>query len=117
MRLIRVLNGYGMGMLFYNPSEVLTLTHVRSFSLSFCFHLAFDSLPVTRFERLMPRSWVGFGRSIVRGRSVSSHPCVQISVASCLYPPPYPSSFPATRCVAPEVSVSMYCRGMQSHLH
>ena len=54
---------------------------------------------MVRLDRLTPRSWIGFGPSIVRGRRryVSGRPRVLIAVApyplssSLPYPPPVPS--------------------------
>ena len=49
--------------------EVLTLIHVPAF---LSFHMwRFIHFLWLRFNRLRPRSWIGFGRSILRGRSVS----------------------------------------------
>ena len=73
---------------------MLSLIHVRAFP---SFYLWRHSLPVIRLDRPLPRSWVGFGRCIVRGRSVSSHCCVLIAVVSCLCPPP-PSLPPRMMC-------------------
>ena len=51
---------------------------------------------MVRLDKMMPRLWIGFGQSIVRGRCVSGHWYVLIAVAFCLCPhlpyPPVPSS-------------------------
>ena len=96
--------------------EVLALIHVRAFFSSFHF-VAFHSFRVVRFDRLTTRSWIGFGRSIVRGRRVSSLPCVLIAVAYCLYPSsPLSSPLPSSRarCVAPRYQCPCICRAMYS---
>ena len=51
--------------------EVLALINVRPLFPSFSSVGVFHSFSVVRLDRLMPRSWIGFGRSIVRGRSVA----------------------------------------------
>lgn len=82
--------------------KVLTLIDVR-LSISLFLSGAFHSFPVVRFDRLMSHSWIGFGRSIVRGRSISSQLCMLIAWLSfcdrpslILSPP-----FHLARCVSP----------------
>jgi len=70
---------------------------------------------MVQFDGLMPRSWIGFGRSIVRGSSVSSQR-ILITVLSCPCPPlPYPSpSIPSSRPHSPvlhrDISVDVLSR-------
>jgi hypothetical protein len=44
--------------------------------LTFFFNCEFDPCPMARLDRLRPHS-IGFGRSIVHGRGVSSHQVLQ----------------------------------------
>jgi hypothetical protein len=90
--------------------EVLTLIRVCPFSL-FSSVGIINSFPMVRLDRLMPRSWIGFGPSIVRGRSVSSQSRVIIAVASCLCPPPLPCplpSVPSPLCVVLHRDISVH---------
>jgi len=69
-----------------------------------------DHNKLVRFDRLIPRSWIGFGRSTVRGRRVSNHLCVLIAVASCLCPPLSHPRFPVHHVFLRDISVHVLSR-------
>jgi len=79
--------------------EVLTLIHVHPFTSS---PVAFDSFPVIRFVRVMPRSWIGFGRSVVRGLAYLVALVFELLRRPDSAPPSHVLSppIPTTRCVA-----------------
>ena len=60
-------------------SYVMVAFHSR-----YLFPLGFSSHP--RLDRPIPRSWIDFGRNIVRARSVRTRPCLSAVASACLPP-------------------------------
>ena len=97
--------------------EVLTLIHVPAFP---SFHMcALHPFPVVRFNRLRPRSWIGFGRSILRGRSVSGH--LGFNCCGVLPLPSSPLSSPLPSAVYVmlhrDISIDVFSRGVLTNMY